>query len=143
MVCTFFGHRDTPHDVEERLKAVLTALITTKGVDTFYIGHQGNFDFIARKVVLKLKEEFPHINYSIILAYIPTDRENFFTKDYEHTIYPEELEKTPQRCAISKRNRWLIEHSDIVVTYVRHTFGSSSQFKELAEKRGRTVLNIV
>lgn len=143
MVCTFFGHRDTPHNIEERLKAVLTVLITQKGVDTFYIGHQGNFDFIAQKVVLKLKEEFPHINYSIVLAYIPAGKENFFTEDYEHTMYPEELESTPPKFAISKRNRWLIEHSDMVVTYVWHTFGGSSQFKELAEKLGRTVINII
>ena len=142
MVCTFFGHRDTPHDIEERLKTVLTTLITQKGVDTFYIGHQGNFDFLAIKVVSKLNQEFTHINYSIVLAYLPTKKETFFTEDYSHTIYPELLDETPPKFAITKRNKWLIEQSDFVVTYIKHPFSNSEQFKKLAENKGKTVIDI-
>lgn len=47
---------------------------------------------------------------------------------------------TPPKFAISKRNRWMIEHSDIVVTYVKYHFGGAAQWKVLAEKKGKKSL---
>ncbi len=36
----------------------------------------------------------------------------------------------------------MIEKSDYVVTYVKHTAGGAGKFKELAEKKKRIVINI-
>ena len=36
----------------------------------------------------------------------------------------------------------MIEKSDYVVTYVHHSFGGAAQFKEIAEKKGKIVINI-
>jgi hypothetical protein len=63
-------------------------------------------------------------------------------EDYSDTVFPEGLEKIPPRFAISKRNRWMIEHSDYVVTYVRHSFGGAAQFKALAEKKGKKAIEL-
>lgn len=46
MVCCFFGHKDVPHGIEERLTAVLTELIS-EGVDSFLVGNPGGFDSIV------------------------------------------------------------------------------------------------
>ena len=48
-VCTFFGHRDTPKKIEPILKSTLIDLIENKKVDLFYIGNQGNFDYMVRR----------------------------------------------------------------------------------------------
>ena len=48
----------------------------------------------------------------------------------------------PLRFAISYRNKWMIEQSDYVVTYVNHSWGGAAQFKELAEKKGKTVIEL-
>ena len=56
MTCTFFGHRDTPTTIEPLLKETLTDLIKNKGVDLFYVGNQGKFDAMARKVLSKLSQ---------------------------------------------------------------------------------------
>ncbi len=61
MICTFFGHRETPYGVEPRIKEILTRLI---------------------------------------------------------------------------------EKSDFVVTYVSREVGGAAKFKSLAEKKGKTVINI-
>lgn len=36
----------------------------------------------------------------------------------------------------------MIERSDYVVTYVKYTVGGAVRFKELAEKKNKTVINI-
>lgn len=49
--CTFFGHRDCPDTIKEKLREALTDLIEHHGVNLFYVGNQGNFDAIARSVL--------------------------------------------------------------------------------------------
>ncbi|MBQ8203233.1 MAG: hypothetical protein IJZ75_03020, partial [Clostridia bacterium] len=56
--------------------------------------------------------------------------------------YPEGIEKAPLKFAIVKRNRWMIEKSDFVITYVNRVIGGAAQFKELSAKKGKTVINI-
>ena len=47
MICTFFGHRDCPFQIESNLKHEIINLIESCSVDTFYVGNNGNFDKIA------------------------------------------------------------------------------------------------
>ena len=44
MVCTFFGHRDTPERATPLLHDSIVDLIENKGVTDFYVGYNGNFD---------------------------------------------------------------------------------------------------
>ncbi len=139
MTCTFFGHWDTPAMVWEKLRLLLKDLIENKNVDTFYVGNQGNFDFMVRKSLEGLKREYPHINYAVVLAYITGDGSGLGYKD---SIYPEGLENVPPKYAIVKRNRWMIDRADYVVVYVKHNFGGAAQFKNIAENKGKIVLNL-
>ena len=51
-------------------------------------------------------------------------RTQFFNVDTDisdiETIYPEGLEYTPRRFAISKRTQWMVQQSDYVIAYVEH-----------------------
>ncbi|MBQ8255154.1 MAG: hypothetical protein IJY94_06605 [Clostridia bacterium] len=140
MICTFFGHRDAPTEICDKLQAVLVDLIENHGADTFYVGNNGNFDAMVRNTLAKLKPVYPHIEFTVVLAYLPTKKE--CEADYE-TIYPEGLEDTPPKFAISKRNEWLVENSDTVITYVNRSWGGAWQSQKLAEKRGKTVINLI
>ena len=68
-VCTFFGHRDCPETIKPKLREVLADLISNRNVDMFYVGHQGQFDAYVHGELKKLKQEYPHINYAVVLAY--------------------------------------------------------------------------
>ncbi len=139
--CTFFGHRDVTTDIEQSLLAVLTDLILNKNVDLFYVGNHGGFDSLVKRSLEKLKNKYPHIKYYVVLAYLPTSK-NDSDIDYTETIYPEGLEAVPKRFAIIKRNVWMIDNSDYVVTHVCHNTSCASKFKELAEKKKKNVINI-
>ena len=138
----FFGHRTVPQEVEPRLRKAIVNLIEHHSTDTFYVGNQGGFDHMVQKVLKEIKEMYPYIVYYRVLAYIPGVRGVFDTTDYSDTIYPKGLENTPRKFAISKRNRWLIEHCDTVIAYVKYTTGGAAQFKELAEKKQKWIINI-
>ena len=139
MTVTFFGHKDTPKNIEPTLKATLVDLIENHGATEFYVGNNGNFDTMVRRQLEELSKIYP-ITYSVVLAYLPTKKSKY--DDYSNTILPEGIETAPKRFAISYRNKWMVEQADIVVTYVTHTFGGAAQFKALAEKQGKTVIEL-
>ncbi len=138
--CTFFGHRDCPDSIHPALQSQIEDLIVNHGVDLFYVGNQGQFDALVRRVLKELTVKYPHINYAVVLAYMP--REGSDPADYEDTMLPEGIEKVPPRFAIAWRNKWLLGQSDYIVAYVTHSWGGAAQFVEKARKLRKTVINL-
>lgn len=46
------------------------------------------------------------------------------------------------RYAIARRNKWMVEMSGYVIAYVKCNVGGAARYKTLAEKKGKTVLNL-
>ncbi len=138
MTVTFFGHRDTPESIRPIIKETINKLIIENGAKIFYVGNQGSFDRMVIGTLSELKTVHPTIEYYIVFAYLP---ENDSTYDCP-SVFPEKVAMSPKRFAIAKRNDWLIEHSDTVVTYVKYSTGGAAKFKEKAEKKNKTVINI-
>lgn len=141
MVCCFFGHRDVPGGLTEHMLPVLSRLID-EGVDSFLVGNQGGFDSIVLHTLRLMKEKHPHITYNVVLAYMPGVKEKWLAYEPMETLYPEGLESVHPRYAISWRNKWMIQESDVVVTYITHSWGGAAQFAELAQKKKKRVINI-
>ena len=139
MTVTFFGHKDTPKEIEPTLRTTLVDLIENHGATEFYVGNNGNFDTMVHRQLEELSQVYP-ITYSVVLAYLPTKKSEY--EDHSNTILPEGIETVPKRFAISYRNKWMVEQSDIVVTYVARTYGGAWQFKAMAERQGKTVIEL-
>lgn len=137
-ICTFFGHRDCPASIKLKLRSVLADLIENHAVDTFYIGNQGAFDFHVRSVLQELAQAYPHIRYTVVLAYLPKENEAY---PYD-TLFPDGIETVPKRFGISWRNKWMLKRADCVVVYITHQWGGAAQFAEQAEKQGKKVINL-
>lgn len=142
MICTFFGHRDVSIKIESTLKCVLEEIIQKEKADIFYVGSQGDFDFMAKRLLVQLKNKYPHIKIIIVLAYMPKNADEITFGEYIETLYPDGLEYSPRRYAIDRRNRWLVEHSDMVITYVTRNYGGAAKFKSLAISKGKRVIEI-
>ena len=142
MVCTFFGHRFVQDEIEPALMSTLTDLIEKHGVTLFYVGNHGGFDSMVCRALKKLAKSYS-IDYRIVLAYMPAKKSYSDATDYSKSILPNGIETVPKRFAISFRNKWMILQSDYVVTYVTHSLGSSAaQFKAMAQKKGKTVIEL-
>ena len=138
--CTFFGHRDCPETIKPKLRDVLVDLITNHDVDMFYVGHQGQFDAYVHSELKRLKQEYPQISYAVVLAYMPGQRTEY--DDYSDTMLPEGIEAVHPRYAISWRNKWMLDRSDYVVTYITHTWGGAYQYARKAIGQGKNVINL-
>ena len=137
-VCVFFGHKECSLDAEA-LRNVIEGLIG-QGVEHFLVGHQGWFDGMVRRCLKSLQEQYPHIQYSVVLAYLPTERQEY--EDYTDTMYPEGIESVHPRYAINWRNRYLVKVADICVCYIDHTWGGAYKFVRLAKKQGKRIINL-
>ena len=82
--CTFFGHRILNKDIKDLLTRQIDNLIAEYGVNVFYVGNNGQFDYLVAEVLRKLKSRNPQISYSIVLAYLP-ERE----KEHNQLSYTE------------------------------------------------------
>ena len=141
MVCCFFGHKDVPSGLTERLLPVLAGLIA-EGVDSFLVGNQGGFDSTVLHTLRLLKEKHPYITYNVVLAYMPRAKEDWSAYEPMETLYPEGLEAVYPRYTISWRNKWMIQESDVVVTYITHSWGGAAQFAKKAQRKNKRVINL-
>ena len=135
---TFFGHRDTPKETEPALRLTLIDLIENKNATVFYVGNHGNFDAMVRRQLEDLSKTYP-IKYYVILAYMPSKKD----EPDEHTILPEGIETVPRRFAINYRNKWMLNNSDIVVTYVTRNFGGAWKFKQMANSKEKLLIDLL
>ena len=140
--CTFFGHRSAPDTIEQNLRSTIIDLIEIHSVDVFLLGNNGAFDAMVLRVLRELSDLYP-IKYYVVPAYLPEKKDEYRMTDYTNTILPEGIETVIPRFAIDYRNRWMIEHSDFVVTYVVHDLGSgAAKYKRLAERKGKTIIGV-
>lgn len=106
-----------------------------------YVGNQGQFDSMVYSVLKELRGKYPQIRYTVVLAYLPDEH---IKEVYgENTLFPDGLENVPKKFAISKRNDWMIQQSEIAVCYVHKITGGAAKFREKAEKRGLQIFDLM
>ena len=142
MTCCFFGHKDTPLNICEKLEAAIEELITEDGANRFLLGNQGNFDMITFNILRKMKLKHPDISYCVVLAYMPTGKAAGCLYDYSETLLPEGIESVHPRFALSWRNKWMINESDTVVAYVTRAWGGAAKYVEIAAKKRKNIINL-
>ena len=112
-----------------------TLSIVENGVTSFLVGNQGQFDGMALNALRKLKTKYPHINYNVVLAYMPVKKEAWSPYEYGETILPEWIESVHPRCAISWRNKWMVKESNMVICYICNSWGGAAQYVEKSTKK--------
>lgn len=85
-----------------------------------------------------MKKSYPHIRRTLVLPYI--DKE-FNNKLYDESVYPP-IEKVPKRFAIIKRNEWMVDNSDIVIAYIKHSWGGAVRTYNYATKKQKEIINL-
>ena len=138
--CTFFGHREGVGIQTEVLRAAIEDLIG-RGVDTFFVGNHGDFDWAVFCCLKELQKTYPRIRYAVVFAYLPGRRQEYDPYEGCH-IYPEGLELALPKFAIEARNKWMIDQSDYCLCYVSHTWGNAWKFAGRAKRQGLTVINL-
>ena len=141
---SFIGHREVDRfrDVESCVEEIIKNLIQEKEYVEFYIGRNGEFDIMVASVIKRAKRDFGDANNSLILVLpYPIANMDMMEKYYDE-IYLPLNNKTHFKSAITKRNEWMVENSDLIVAYVERDFGGAFEALKYAKKHNKCVLNI-
>ena len=103
--CFFIGNRHAPSDIKGQLIKVVEQHITEYGVDTFTVGHYGEFDHIVQSVLRELKKHHESIKLYLLTPYALTQKKDI-PEGFNGSFYPEGLETVPMRYAIVQANKF-------------------------------------
>ena len=144
MIISFCGHSTYVSNEQDKIKIleILENLGKNEHLD-FYLGGYGNFDSFARQCAKEYQRKHSDSRLYFITPYLDDSysKLEYATDLYDGTIYPE-LENVPKRYAISKRNEWMVNHSDYVIAYISHTFGGAYKTLLYAKKHHKPFTNI-
>ena len=141
-MCTCFGHRETYKDFSRVLSELLEDLILNQGVVEFWTGGMGNFDGSFSAAVRGLKRKYPDIKLILIKPYFSNElntNKEYYEFTYDDVVIPDVLAGVHPKSAITKRNRWMVENSDFIVTYVRRDHGGAFEAKKYAAKLDKVI----
>ena len=138
--CCFTGHRHIPEDERPHLYAalrqIIRELVTTDGITTFYAGGALGFDTLAATMVVEAREVFPTIRLVIVLPYAKQEDR---WSDADEVICLSEQYYTG--CMFA-RNRYLVDHSSICVSYQTRQSGGTAYTVKYATARGLRIINL-
>ena len=144
--CFFIGHRETPDYMLPILQDAVNAHVETHGVTEFYVGHYGNFDHLAARAVIAAKQLHPEISLFLLTPYHPTERPIKTPKGFDSTFYPPGMEHVPRKFSIVRANRYMVDHVNYLIAYVRHPASKARDLLEYAQRQAHsnkiTVSNI-
>lgn len=140
-----FGHR-TINDlksIDDSLAQIIRELIVNKEYISFLIGRNGEFDEYAASVIKRVQKNIGRENSDItlVLPYSVSDME-YYQKYYDNIIIPDILHGVHPKAAITSRNRWMIEGSDLIVFYVEKANGGAYAAMKYAQKLNKNFVNI-
>lgn len=147
--CSFTGHRiiKNENEIRKKLRETVIYLIENENVKTFINGGAIGFDMLSAEEILDLKKYYD-IELKMILPCTNQDekwknyyRERYRTilKNADEVIYV--CDKYENGC-MQRRNRKMVEESDIVLGYCERRAGGTYFTMSYAEKLNKKIINI-
>ena len=148
LCCTFAGHRDLfLPDAERKIITALDSILESDDEFVFYTGGMGEFDSKCTSAVRTVRHRFQEkrLRLVLVLPYmtnrVNTDK-NYFETEYDDVMIPIDLADIYPKAAIRKRNRWMVDRSDILLACVYRDFGGAYDTMQYALHKGVKVINL-
>ena len=93
-----------------------------------------------------MKEEYGGIELVYVTPYISLSEQAKIQEMqscglYDSSIYPP-IENVPIKYAILKRNEWMVTNAELVIVYVKHSYGGAYKSLQVAKRRKKKIINI-
>lgn len=144
--CCFSGHRMAPHSLLEEITLAIEDLVRDSDAVEFYSGGMGDFDKLCEQAVRDTKKRFPEKDIRLSLV-LPSYR---YAPQKEHLMYMKKLfddifvcdasDGAHYKAMIGKRNRFMVEKSDVIIAYVRHENGGAYATLKYARKQNLKIV---
>ena len=137
--CVFIGHSEAYGvDSMKLYKTIENAI--EQGVTLFLNGGMGHFDYMCAQTVAELKKEYSDIRSELVIPYLTFQPRTM--KYFDSSIYPDGFEKYHFKAAIPKRNRRMVDQSQMAICYVTHGWGGAAQTMKYAIRKKLQIINI-
>jgi hypothetical protein len=117
-------------------------LMKEKKFIEIYIGRNGDFDIYAAMLVKKAQRLYGGENNELILILPYNDKNIEYYEQYYDDVRIFEMPKLHPKAAITKRNEWMVDHSNILVAFVISDTGGAAATLKYAERKGVEIINI-
>lgn len=150
--CCFTGHRELPplgsepyNELMRALQAAVADAIAL-GCTHFLAGGATGFDMLAAELILLKRRNNPSLELTVCVPYLGHDSAFSAMDRYRFKKLKEQADRvlflsdryTPG--CFWQRNRYMVEHADVCIAYVRRKPSGSAQTMRMAEKRGLRLL---
>ncbi len=119
------------------MKISTSAVNTRLKADLFH-SRQASFDSFAYSCAKRFKALSPNVILTLVVPYL---KSNYSVANYDYIVYPE-LENIPPKYAISHRNRFMVDKSDLIIAYVNKSYGGAYSMLKYAKLKGKPILNL-
>ena len=149
--CCFTGHRPEKLSLpESEVKAELEKeirLAIADGINVFITGMAPGVDIWAAEVVLELKEELP---LKLIAASPHPGFENRWPISWQKRYaaimakadFIKEVCSHYSRGCYQIRNEWMVDSAELVIAYVKYSWGGASKTLEYAKRKMKQIINL-
>ena len=147
LTCTFAGHTEVFAAIRGRLSETIDNSLIGTDEAIFYVGGRGEFDAMAANAVCEAKHRHKEkdIRLYLVEPYMRTQINRDWKYNdhfYDGIIIPEELLETHPKAAIIKRNRLMVDWSDLLIAFVYRDFGGAYQTLRYAMQKGKRIINL-
>ena len=146
---SFFGHRQAERFsiIEEQLVRLITELIDSNEYVEFLVGRNGDFDQIVSSSIRRVKKTYRDNNccHTLVLPYESAeyrDNAGSFNEYYDSVEIFNGSGNTHFKAAIQKRNKMMVDRSDLVVFYLEHEYGGAFQTYKYAVKQNKKIIKL-
>lgn len=158
VVC-FTGHRPNKlkgYNAEDnkellwRIHSVCIDLIENRKVNTFINGLALGVDMWSAKIVIKLKEKYPHIK---LISAIPCKNHPCKWQKQDKDMWQDICDKSDEVVLVTDeeykpylmqvRNEWMVNKSDYVIGVWNGTKGGTANCINFAEKQNKEIIRII
>ncbi len=142
---TFIGNRliERAHEVERALDLAISDLFLCHEFIEFYVGIDGDFDEMAASCVRRAKKRYgkERTALTLVLPY-PKANMDILLRSFDGIVIAEKAINAHPKAAITLRNEWMIDLSDLVIARVADTNGGAGRALRYAEKEKKPILRL-
>ena len=150
--CCFTGHREILGDIEILASSITNIVesLILKGYRFFGAGGARGFDNLAGSIVLNLKKKYPFIHLILVLPFVNQyeHESGWIPKEIEQYQYLKKhaskvvhLQEHYSSGCYYRRNRHLVDHSSLCISYQYKNSGGTAYTTRYAESKNIPVIN--
>ena len=150
--CCFTGHRKIPpalsDGIHKRLVQAIEQLYHENHIVTYLSGGAQGFDTLASEAVIERRAEIPDLRLVVVMPHAEQAARWSVEDQVRHKHITDTADEVVclaehyYRGCMQRRNRYLVDHSDVCVCYLTEQAGGTHYTVKYARKQGLPVINL-